>query len=52
MALPQSVQTMLELTEQVESNNISESDARDRVEQVIERLLCITDLHINDVSIV
>ena len=32
----QIVQTLLELAEQVESNNISGSDARDPVEQVIE----------------
>ena len=38
MGLPQIVQTLLELAEQVESNNISESDARDRVQQVIESL--------------
>ena len=55
MALPQIVQTLLELAEQVESNNISESDARDRVEQVIESLAAysaVTDLHINEVAIV
>ena len=50
---PQIVQTLLELAEQVESNNISESDARDRVEQVIESLAAysaVTDLHINSSS--
>ena len=34
----QTVQTLLELAEQVESNNISGSDARGRVDQVIESL--------------
>ena len=52
MALPQIVQTLLELAEQVESNNISGSDARGRVEQVTESLAAysaVTDLHINEV---
>ena len=52
MALPQIVQTLLELAEQVESNNISESDARDRAEQVTESLAvysAVTDLHINEI---
>jgi len=49
MVVPQIVQTLLELAEQVESSNISESDTRDRVEQVIESLAAysaVTDLHI------
>jgi len=55
MALPQIVETLLELAEQVESNNISESDARDRVEEVTESLAAysaVADLHINEVAIV
>ena len=49
------MQTLLELAEQVESNNISGSDARCRVEQVTESLAAcsaVTDLHINEVAIV
>ena len=55
MALPQIVQTLIELAELVETNNISESDARDRVEQVTESLAAysaVTDVHINEVAIV
>ncbi|MEQ2290077.1 hypothetical protein AMECASPLE_039694 [Ameca splendens] len=55
MALPQIVQTLLELAEQVESSSISESDARDRVEQVMETLAAysaVIDLNINEVAIV
>ena len=50
IALPQIVQTLLELSEQVESNNISESDARDRVEQVIESLNWLLILFISPIA--
>ncbi|XP_078029680.1 uncharacterized protein LOC144466496 [Epinephelus lanceolatus] len=54
MALPEIVQALVELAAQVDANIISESDARDQVEQVIESLAAysaVTDSEVNEVAL-
>lgn len=55
MALPVAIaQSLLELAYHVELNTISESDARDRLEQIIESLAAysaFTDTNVNEVAL-